>query len=65
MQGEYDAEVEEVGRKGFEGRRFVEAVRIGDALRMRARGKGAEDIERELGLRSGTIKKLEGVDAAG
>lgn len=49
----------EAGRRGFEGRTFLDVAMIRRVLAMRdERGMGAEEIEKSLGLKKGIVKEL-------
>jgi hypothetical protein len=65
LQRAYDEEEAAVGRTGFQGRRFVEAARMGEALRLRASGIGEADVERRLGLARGVLGRLSGGGVVG
>lgn len=59
VQEEAEAEFEEVGRRGFAGRRFVDAATVRNALKVRDAGVVSDaEIERQFGLREGTVGKL-------
>jgi hypothetical protein len=58
LQRAYDEEQEHVGRKGFVGRRFLEAARIGEALKLRKGGVPDGEIERRLGLVKGAVSRI-------
>jgi len=66
-QEKAEAELEHVGRSGFVGREMMDVGMVTDALKMRRRGVGEEDIERKLGLKKGILGKLgpQGVLEAG
>lgn len=52
-------EIEQVGRQGFAGRQFLDALTIHKALSMRdLQGMPRAQIERTLGLKKGTIDRL-------
>jgi hypothetical protein len=56
---EAEEEFENLGRRGSPGRSFLDVVTIRQVLMMRdEQGKGAEEIERTLGLRKGVVGKL-------
>jgi hypothetical protein len=56
---EAEEEFENLGRKSSPGRSFLDVVTIRQVLMMRdEQRKGAEEIERTLGLRKGVVKKL-------
>ncbi|KAF2437179.1 hypothetical protein EJ08DRAFT_691480 [Tothia fuscella] len=60
LQDKADREADMVGRRGFEGKEFVEVHLVREALRMR--GERVEDavIERKLGLKGGVVRRLGG-----
>ncbi|KAL4974848.1 hypothetical protein BDW66DRAFT_78688 [Aspergillus desertorum] len=56
---EAEAEAEELGKGGFEGRRYLDAFTIRQILAMRDRqGSGAEEIERALRLKKGVVGRV-------
>ena len=58
LQEEAEEEFLNVGRKGFPGRRFVDVSTVRQALLLRQKGEGEEDVERKLGLRKGRLTVL-------
>ena len=62
LQRAYDDEQETLGRKGFAGRRFMEAARITEALKMRKIGVPDKEIERRLGLVEGAVSRIGSVN---
>lgn len=58
LQDEAERELEMLGRKGFEGRRFLRSGEIRDVLALREAGVVAEEIENRMGLRKGLIRVL-------
>ncbi|KAF2770016.1 hypothetical protein EJ03DRAFT_271243 [Teratosphaeria nubilosa] len=59
LQNEAEVEFQQAGRRGFEGRQFVDVFVIRDALVKRDRGGwAAERIEKALGLRRGVVGRL-------
>lgn len=50
--------MDEIGKKGFEGRKFVDVGSIRDALSLRESGLSEGEIEKRLGLKRGSVKKL-------
>lgn len=58
LQEEAEEEVLNVGRKGFPGRRFVDVSTVRQALLLRQKGEGEEDVERKLGFRKGRLSVL-------
>ena len=58
LQDEAERELEMLGRKGFEGRRFLRSGEIRDALVLREAGVGEEEIERRMGLKKGVVRVL-------
>jgi helix-turn-helix protein len=65
LQDAYDREQDSLGRPGFPGRRFLEAGRMSEALRLRAQGLGDGEIERRLGLMQGAVSRMGGTDVVG
>ena len=56
---EAEQEKVEAGRRGFEGRKFMDVALLKRVLMMRDEtGMAAEDIEKECGLRTGSVKAL-------
>ena len=55
---EAEAEMSNVGRRGFEGRKYVDAGVITLALMRRARGEPAARIESSLGIKKGRLGVL-------
>lgn len=56
---EADREKGMFGRKGFEGRSYLDVKTIRQVLQLRDEaGKGEEEIERELGLKKGSVRAL-------
>lgn len=54
-----ETEAEQVGRRGFKGREFVDVMTLRRALALRdERGMSTEQIEDTLQLRRGTMAKL-------
>jgi len=58
LQDEAERELEMLGRRGFEGRRFLRSGEIRDALALREAGVGEEEIERKMGLKKGVVRVL-------
>ena len=59
MAQEAEEELEGLGRRGAPGRRFLDVVTIRQVLIMRDElQKRDTEIERQLGLRSGVVRKL-------
>jgi hypothetical protein len=58
LEGEYETEQEDMARPGFGGRRFLEASRIAEALRLRRSGVCEADIEAKLGIGKGGLGLL-------
>ena len=58
LQDEAEREIENVGRKGFAGRTYVDAGLVRQALMRRGRGQSEEVIERELGIQRGRLDVL-------
>ncbi|KAH6620275.1 hypothetical protein C7974DRAFT_415488 [Boeremia exigua] len=55
---EAEDEISNVGRRGFEGRKYVDAGVIQLALMRQARGEPAERIENALGIKKGRLSVL-------
>lgn len=56
---EAELEFSNLGRKGSEGRQFLDVVTIRQVLLLRdERGVGAGEIEKKLGLRKGVVERL-------
>lgn len=62
---EAEDEMRDIGRKGFEGRKYVDAGTITLALMRRSKGEPEERIEKSLGIKRGRLSVLgkETVDA--
>ena len=59
LTDEAEAEFADMGRRGFEGRRFLDVVLIRQMLSLRdEKGMEAGEIERRLGLRKGVVERL-------
>lgn len=59
LQEEAEKEFDNVGRKGFSGRQFIDTVTIRQILFLRyERKKSADEIEKMLGLQQGIVAKL-------
>jgi hypothetical protein len=58
LQDEAERELENFGRRGFEGRKFLDAGSIRDALALRDAGVKSEEIERRVGMKRGSVDKL-------
>ncbi|MCJ1258981.1 hypothetical protein MMC24_006815 [Lignoscripta atroalba] len=59
LADEAEAEFAQTGRRGAEGRRFLDVVLIRQALMLRdEQGMREEEIERRLGLKKGVIRRL-------
>lgn len=57
---EAEQEFEKIGRKGFEGRKYLDVATIRTVLVYRSEGMPDAEIERRLELRSGVVKSLGG-----
>jgi len=55
---EADAEFANIGRKGSQGRSFVDVQTLRQVLVLRGEGMKGAEIEGRLGLRSGVTEKL-------
>jgi hypothetical protein len=61
-----EREAERIGKRGFEGREFVDVMTIRRALALRdERGMAEAEIERELDLKRGTMQRLGGRGVVG
>lgn len=59
LADEAEAEFMEAGRRGHEGRQFLDVYQIRQVLTMRdQRGRSDADIEKRLGLKSGVVARL-------
>lgn len=59
MAGEAEREFLEAGKRGSAGRRFLDVGTLRNIITLRdQRNMSATEIERTLGLRSGTVAKL-------
>jgi hypothetical protein len=58
LAGEAEEEFSNIGRKGAAGRLFLDVLTVRQALQMREKGIAAEEIEEELGLARGVMRKL-------
>ncbi|KAG8624942.1 hypothetical protein KVT40_006693 [Elsinoe batatas] len=58
IAAEAEREAGEMGRRGYEGRRFMDLGTIRQALSLRERGVGEEKVESMLELRRGTLGVL-------
>ncbi|KAF2402737.1 hypothetical protein EJ06DRAFT_519764 [Trichodelitschia bisporula] len=58
LQRRADEEMENVGRKGFKGRTFLDAKMIKEVLVLRMKGVEPGEIERRLELREGVVEGL-------
>lgn len=58
IQSEAEREVENMGRKGFEGRKFTDAGTIQLALMRKKRGESDARIEDAFGLKRGRLRVL-------
>lgn len=59
LQQQADLEFQQAGRRGHEGRQFLDVYMIRDMLVQRdEKGKSAAEIERSMGLRKGVVDRL-------
>lgn len=58
LQEEAEEELLSVGSRGFPGKRFADAGTVRQALLLRQKGEGEEEVERKLGLRKGRLGVL-------
>jgi hypothetical protein len=61
LQDKADRELDGVGRRGFEGREFVDVHALREALILRRKGMNGRDIEGRLGLKGGVLDRLGGM----
>ncbi|QSZ30828.1 hypothetical protein DSL72_000386 [Monilinia vaccinii-corymbosi] len=57
---EAEKEFENIGRKGFQGRKYLDVATIRTVLVYRSEGMSYAEIERRLELKSGTVNRLGG-----
>lgn len=62
---EAEREFENVGRRGQEGRRFLDVVTLRQVVGMREGGMGDEEIEKKMGLSRGAVGRLGRVGVVG
>jgi len=55
-----EAEIENIGQKGYAGREFLDIGTITSILVLRQRGQSAESIEKKLKLKNGVVDRLGG-----
>ena len=59
LQDEADIEFQQAGRRGHDGRQFLDVYMIRQILVQRdQQGKSAEQIERSMGLKKGVVGRL-------
>ncbi|KAK5686844.1 hypothetical protein LTR17_026797 [Elasticomyces elasticus] len=59
LQDEADLEFQQAGRRGHEGRQFLDVYMIRQILVERdVKGRSAADIEKKMGLRKGVVERL-------
>ena len=59
LQDEADKEFVEAGKRGHEGRQFLDVFTIRQILTLRdGRGRSAAEIEKALGLKKGVVERL-------
>ena len=59
LQGEADKEFRDMGKRGAEGRQFLDVLTIRQILILRdQRGESNEKIEKMLGLKRGVVDRL-------
>ena len=59
IQEEAEEELTQVGRRGFQGRKYLDAGLIQLALMRRARGEADQKIEDAMGIKRGRLGTLE------
>ncbi|KAM3083915.1 hypothetical protein ACMFMG_001981 [Clarireedia jacksonii] len=57
---EAEKEFENIGRKGFSGRSYLDVSTIRTAIVLRSEGMAEAEIEKRLGLKSGVVRSLGG-----
>jgi hypothetical protein len=62
LQDKADRELDGIGRKGFQGKEFVDVHSLREALILRRKGMKGRDIEGRLGLKDGVLERLGGRD---
>lgn len=65
IQDAADAEFLEAGRRGFEGRQFLDVGTLRHILMLRERGVRESKIENDLGLKAGVVARLGPVGLVG
>jgi hypothetical protein len=58
IQEEADRELEQIGRRGFEGRKYLDAGSIQLALMRKKRGESDTRIEEAMGIKKGRLALL-------
>jgi hypothetical protein len=58
LQEQAEREEETMGKRGFDGKTFVDAALLRKILEMRRMGSSQEEIERRWGLKKGVLMRL-------
>lgn len=58
LQDQADKEFENVGRRTFQGRQFLDVTMISQVLVAKKNGVADQEIEKRMGLRSGVVGRL-------
>ncbi|TID22726.1 Aspartate-tRNA ligase [Venturia nashicola] len=58
LQDQADKEFENVGRRNFQGRQFLDVTMVSQVLLARKRGAPDQEIEKRMGLRAGIVGRL-------
>jgi hypothetical protein len=58
LQDQADKEFENVGRKTFQGRQFLDVTMVSQVLMARKKGIPDQEIEKQMGLKSGVVGRL-------
>lgn len=58
LQDQADTESENVGRRTFQGRQFLDVTMVSQVLMARKSGASDQEIERKMGLRAGVVGRL-------
>jgi hypothetical protein len=61
LQDKADRELDGLGRRGFDGREFVDVHALREALILRRKGMKSRDIEGRLELKPGVLERLGGM----
>ncbi|KAE9969481.1 hypothetical protein EG328_006844 [Venturia inaequalis] len=58
LQDQADKEFENVGRRTFQGRQFLDVTMVSQVLLARRSGASDQEIEKRMGLRAGVVERL-------